>query len=173
MSSDSIIHLSARARAILEDIARQDANGRTVRRAQALLWLDQGESVQSVAERLFVTRQMLYQVVERYESRLHLPVIERIQHDRHPGRPAVLRDATTELIAGLLADSPADYGYRGYVWTVPMLRTQVARQADIELSEDTVERALEDLRYRCKSPRLVLARRDPHWRQAKGGSKTA
>ena len=91
MSPDSIIHLSTRARANLEAIARQDANGRMVRRAQALLWLDQGESVQAVAERLFVTRQMLYQVVERYESRLHLPVIERIQDDDHPGRPATRR----------------------------------------------------------------------------------
>ena len=173
MGEESIIQLSPRARAILEEIARQDANGRMVRRAQALLWLDQGESVQGVAERLFVTRQMLYQVVERYESRLHLPVIERIQDDTHPGRPAAKRDATAEVIALLLAHPPADYGYRGQVWTVPMLRTQVARQAHLALSDDTIERALEDSRYSCKRPRLVLARRDPHWRQAKGGCKTA
>lgn len=57
MAQDAIIHLSARARDILEGIARQDANGRLVRRAQALLWLDQGETVQTVAERLFVSRQ--------------------------------------------------------------------------------------------------------------------
>ena len=48
MGQETIIHLSPRARVILQDIARQDANGRMVRRAQALLWLDQGESVQSV-----------------------------------------------------------------------------------------------------------------------------
>jgi transposase len=173
MAQEPIIQLSPRARAILEGIARQDANGRHVRRAQALLWLDQGESVQTVADRLFVTRQMLYQVVERYEARLHLPVIERIQDDARSGRPATKREATTEVIACLLAHPPADYGYRGQVWTVPMLRTQVARQAHLALSDDTIERALEDLRYSCKRPRLVLARRDPHWRQAKGGSKTA
>ncbi|MCL5996860.1 MAG: helix-turn-helix domain-containing protein, partial [Chloroflexi bacterium] len=83
----SIIHLSSRARSVLEDIARHHADGRTVRRAQALLWLDQGEPVQVVAERLHVSRQMLYEVVERYESRLHLPVLARVQDRPHPGQP--------------------------------------------------------------------------------------
>lgn len=115
----------------------------------------------------------MYQVVERYESRLHLPVIERIQDDDHPGRPATKREASTEVIAILLDQPPADYGYRCFVWTVPMLRTQAARQSGLALSDDTIERALEELRYSCKRPRSVLARRDPHWRQAKGGSKTA
>ncbi len=173
MVKETIIHLSWRARLALEDIARQDADGRTVRRAQALLWLDQGEPVQEVAERLCVSRQMLYDLVERYESRLHLPVIERVQDSLHPGRPATKRDVAAEEMESLLAQSPAVYGYRGHVWTMPMLKTQVEHTRQIELSEDTVQRALHDLRYRCKRPRYVLARRAPHWRQAKGGCKPA
>lgn len=173
MVSVAIIRLSSHARTLLEAVARQAANGRLVRRAPALLWLDHGESVQTVAARLGVSRQMLYDLVERYEARGHLPVLERIQDDPHPGRPATKRAATTEVIASLLATSPTAYGYRGHVWTVPMLKTQVAYRCAMDLSDDTVERALDDLRYRCKRPRFVLARRDPQWAQAKGGCKPA
>ena len=49
-----------------------------VRRAQGLLWLDQGEDVSEVAKRLGVSRQMLYVLVERYEQRKKLLVRERI-----------------------------------------------------------------------------------------------
>jgi transposase len=173
MDKGAIIHLSSRARIVLEDIARHDGDGRTVRRTQALLWLDQGEPVQVVAERLNVSRQMLYEVVERYESRLHLPVLERVQDSLHPGRPATKRELAAHEIEILLGQAPASYGYRGQVWTTPMLKTQVEYKHQIELSDDTVQRALHDLRYRCKRPRYVLARREPHWRQAKGGCKTA
>ena len=71
-------HLSARARAALEAVARSSEQGRVVRRAQGLLWLDQGEDVSEVAKRLGVSRQMLYVLVERYEQRKKLPVRERI-----------------------------------------------------------------------------------------------
>ena len=169
----AIIHLSSCARNMLEDIAGHDADGRTVRRAQALLWLDRGEPVQVVAERLSVSRQMLYEVVERYVTRLQQPVLERVQDSPHLGRPATKRDLAAQEMETLLAQPPALYGYRSHVWTTPMLKTQVAHKHRIELSDDTVQRALHDLRYRCKRPRYVLARRDPHWRQAKGGCRTA
>ena len=116
MVKEAIICLSSRARIVLEDIASHDADGRTVRRAQALLWLDQGEPVQVVAQRLNASRQMVYDVVQRYESRLHLPVLERVQDSAHPGRPATKRDLVATEIAGLLAQPPALYGYRAQAW---------------------------------------------------------
>ena len=71
-------HLTARARVALEVIASSSEQGREVRRAQGLLWLDQGEDVSKVAKRLGVSRQMLYVLVEGYEQRKKLPVRERI-----------------------------------------------------------------------------------------------
>ena len=168
-----ILHLSYRARLTLETIAQGSASGRDVRRAQALLWLAAGESVQAVARRLTVSRQMIYALVDRYESRRALPVLERIQDAHHPGRPADKRLLAVTAVQALLKQPPADYGYRGYVWTLGMLKTQVEKRLTISVSEDTVQRALYELDYRCKRPRYVLARRDPHWQQAKGGSKPA
>jgi transposase len=156
MTTLPIIQLSYRARLTLETIAQGSANGREVRRAQALLWLAAGESVQDVAHRLTVSRQMIYVLVDRYESRRALPVLERIQE-----------------VQALLKQPPAAYGYRGYIWTIGMLKTQVEKKHAISVSGDTVQRALYEIDYRCKRPRYVLARRDPHWQQVKGGSKPA
>jgi hypothetical protein len=52
---------------------------------------------------------------------------------------------------------------------VPLLRHHLRRQG-AEASATTIRRALRRLGYRWKRPRFVLSRRDPHWRQAKGGS---
>ena len=88
MTTLPIVQLSYRARLTLETIAQGSASGREVRRVQALLWLATGESVQEVARRLTVSRQMIYALVDRYESRRDLPILARIQDADHPGRPA-------------------------------------------------------------------------------------
>jgi len=173
MTTLPIVQLSYRARLTLETIAQGSASGREVRRAQALLWLAAGESVQEVARRLTVSRQMIYALVDRYESRRDLPILARIQDADHPGRPADKRLLVVGEVSALLKQSPADYGYRGYVWTIGMLKTQTEKKLAMPVSSDTVQRALYEIDYRCKRPRDVLARRDPHWQQVKGGSQPA
>lgn len=126
-----------------------------------------------VAKRLGVSRQMLYALVERYETRKDLPVLERVMDSEHSGRPVHKRDLLMAELKVLLLQPPSDYGYRAQSWTVGMLRKQVERTHQVEVSEDTVQRALADLRYSCKRPRYVLARRARQWRQAKGGSNKA
>lgn len=150
-------------------MARSSEDGRIVRRAQGLLWLDEGEEVMEVAGRLGVSRQMLYALVERYEERRGLPVVERVMDSEHSGRPAHKRELVMSELEVLLLEPPSQYGYRAQTWTVGMLKAQIQRKHSTQVSEDTVQRALYDLRQSCKRPRFVLARRDPHWRQAKGG----
>jgi transposase len=168
----TLVQLSPRARTILSEVARSGAPGREVRRAQALLWLDGGESIQTVAIRLQVSRQMLYDLIARYEARSELSVVARIQDEAHCGRPATKRLLVKDTLEALLQSSPTAYGYRGQLWTIGMLKTQIERQHELRLSDDTVQRAVHELDYRYKRPRFVLARRAPFWRQAKGGSKT-
>ena len=91
----------------------------------------------------------------------------------HSGRPAHKRELVITELKILLLQPPCDYGYRAQRWTVGMLRKQVARNQQIENSDDTVQRALVDLRYSCKRPRYVLARREAQWRQSKGGFNKA
>ena len=171
MNQGGRIKLSGRAREVLKEVARSSEDGRAVRRAQGLLWLDRGESVREVAQRLGVSRQMLYVLVERYKARRELSVAQRVMDGLHSGRPSDRRSMVSSELGVLLAQSPLEYGYRAQSWTVGMLKAQVEQKHPVEVSEDTVQRALYDLRYRCKRPRLVLARRAVSWRQAKGGSK--
>ena len=173
MTPSTPIQLSPRARTILTDVARSDAPGREVRRAQALLWLDGGESIQAVAQRLQISRQMLYDLIARYAARAEWSIAERIQDEMHVGRPATKRQVVKDALETLLTAAPEAYGYRGQLWTIGMLKTQIARQSELSVSDDTVQRAVHELDYRYKRPRYVLARRAPFWRQSKGGSKTA
>jgi len=52
--------LSPHERALLAGFASRTREAKALRRAQALLWLDQGESLGVVATRLDVTRQTVY-----------------------------------------------------------------------------------------------------------------
>jgi len=146
------------------------ADGRVVRRAQALLWLAAGESVANVAQRLHCSRQTLYDLLARYRARRDQPILERLQDVARPGRPQTARELATQTVQELLPRAPADFGYRAQNWTVAMLQTQLQQRHGTWVSEDTLARALHDAGYCYKRPRYVLARRAPHWRQAKGGS---
>lgn len=166
----ALITLHSRERQSLERIARSSSQAREVRRAQALLWLHCGETVEQVAQRLGMSRQAIYVLVTRYRSRRSRPVIERVQDRRHTGRPADKLKKVAQVIQRLLKQSPSQYGYRSPFWTVPMLGWQSAREIGATVSDDTIRRALRLLRHRYKRPRYVLARRSPTWRQSKGGS---
>jgi len=169
----ALIKLHSRERQRLEQIARSSAQAREVRRAQALVWLHRGESVEQVAQRLGMSRQAIYVLMGRYRSRKSRPVLERVQDRRHTGRPADKLNQVMKVIQQLLSQNPGQYGYRCPFWTVPMLAAQTGRKIGAAVSDDTIRRALRLLRQRYKRPRYVLARRSPTWRQAKGGLNAA
>jgi transposase len=52
----------------LEHLAAHTIEAQTRRRAQALLWLDEAETVQEVAERLRVIRQVVYKWSPSYRA---------------------------------------------------------------------------------------------------------
>jgi transposase len=165
----ALIKLHSKQRDKLERVARTSPIGREVRRAQVLLWLDQGETIQQVAGRLGMSRQALYDLLERYRSRKAEPIVLRVRDRPHPGRPANKRERVVRAVQELLVQKPQQYGYRSPFWTVPMLVAQVTARLGEEVSHDTIRRALRVLRHRYKRPRYVLSRRSPTWRQAKGG----
>jgi transposase len=162
------IRLTARAREQLQEVARSSTDARPVRRAQALLWLEQGTSIETVAERLHVSRQTIYSWIGTYQKRQAQPVIDRVCDQPHSGRPPTKLQCVKQRLRSWLKRKPQRWGYASPIWTAPMLRCQVQRDLKETVSLRTVRRALRALRYRYKRPRLVLARRSPTWRQAKG-----
>lgn len=169
----ALLHLSPTARVRLQEVACRGANARQVRRAQALLWLAQGNAVQEVAQRLGVSRQSIYAWVMHYQARRTEPILERVAARPHPGRAPEKREAVVGALQQLLRCSPSQFGERAPVWTTPLLWRQVERLLGRSVSRRTVRRGLHQLRYRYKRPRYSLARQSPTWRHAKGGSNAA
>ena len=167
----SILRLSPYAYQRLQEIVRVSPNARTVRRAQALVWLHEGERVDEVARRVGVTRRALYYWAHDYQSRLDEPLEARLTERKHSGRPPGQLQKVMVVAQKVLADDPRDDGYRSPVWTVDLLQREVKRPQHDQVSQRTVRRAFHLIRYRDKRPRYILAHRSPTWRQATGGSK--
>jgi len=165
----ALFKLSPQAYVRLRETARNSPNAREVRRAQALLWLHEGNRVSPIAQRLGVSRRTVRRWIRRYRDRIDATVKARIQEGRHSGRPPKQLKRAQKIIAKVWPHDPRRYGFRALIWTVPMRRCVIHRRTTEWVSRSTVRRALRSLRYRYKRPRLVLARRATTWRQAKGG----
>lgn len=163
------VKLNGRDREILEHAARHSTDARETRRALALLDLADGQKPNQVAARYRVGRSTVYEWVARWNDNQR-PKADRLRDARRSGRPPEQRDAVAEALGKLMPTVPTDHGYRHPAWTTPLLVAHLAREYELDVSETTVRRALHGSGYRWKRPRFVLSRRDPNWRQAKGGS---
>ena len=161
------LRLTARDRETLEQAARRSADARETRRALALLDLADGQKPNQVAARYRVSRSTVYAWAARWGD-TDKPRARRLRDAERPGRPPEQRAAVAGVLAELMPTPPTDHGYRHPAWTTPLLVAHLRSQG-VEASDTTVRRALHGLGYRWKRPRFVLSRRDPHWRQAKGG----
>jgi len=159
--------LTAPQRDALRQLAKASPDTREARRALALLDLARGEAVTDIADRYGVSRETVYQWAARLGTARRPG--DRLRDAPRGGRPARVGAAAERLLRAALPTDPRRYGYRHPAWTVPLLRHHLRRQG-AEASGATIRRALRRLGYRWKRPRFVLSRRDPHWRQAKGGS---
>jgi transposase len=135
------------------------------RRTLAVLDVARGEPVAAVARRLRVTPRAVYHWVATY-SRDHAPDAL-ADHDRS-GRPRLLTPSDRELLRALLGRSPQEVGYFAAQWTVPLLREHLTRRTGRPVSDDTIRRELQRLRYTWKRSRYTLDP-DPEF----GGKKEA
>jgi transposase len=165
--------LSPRERQVLEELTLHPPEAKSLRRAQTLLWLDEGESVQEVAERVQVSRQAVYKWISHFHARFTLPIAARVADGAHPGRPRTVHGVIEPLLEAVIDSDPGDWGYAATVWTAPLLRHYLEEVHHLRVSRPSVSLALARLRIRWKRPRHHLTRRAPTWRQAKGGSSMA
>ncbi|HEY3111207.1 MAG TPA: helix-turn-helix domain-containing protein [Chloroflexota bacterium] len=89
---------------------------------------------------------------------------------RWRGGPAPrLAGAGEALLTALLAQDPQARGWHATGWTVPLLRTELAR-AGFAVGERMIRRALHGLGWGWKRPKYVLGRPDPAHAAKKGRS---
>lgn len=155
------------------EIAQTTRDVRVLKRAQALLWLSDGDTVDEVAERLQVSVRTVYRWVDYFMARRHQPVAQWLSDAPRSGRPAQISERIEPLIERLIADGPQDYGYQAAVWTAPLLQAHLHQVHHLTASARSINRTLARLGLRWKRPRHSLARRSPTWRQAKGGFNVA
>jgi transposase len=154
----------------LETLAAHTTDAQLLRRAQALLWLDEGETVAEVATRLRVTRQAVYTWVGRFRRHRTLDITARLAPGQRSGRPRTVHGVIDPLILAVIERDPRELGYRSTVWTAPLLCHYLREVHHLAVSRPSVSLAIARLGLRWKRPRHDLARRPATWRQAKGGS---
>jgi transposase len=163
------IKLNSKERVTLEYIISDSHDARQVRRAYALIWLDEGDSIPEIAQRLGVSRQSVYNWAIRFRRRGKIELRSRVADAGRSGRPCTAKGVIDSLIEEVIEIDPRQLGYRSTVWTAPLLVNYLGARHEIDVSSDSVSRAIARLRIKWKRPRHNLARRSPTWRQAKGG----
>ena len=165
-----MINLSSRDYRRISEIAKLTHDVRVLKRAQALLWLSNGNSAYEVADRLLAAPRTIYRWVERFEARGDLALVDRLADAPRSGRPDTLAQQLDTLLEQLMDESPENHGYAATVWTAQLLCQHVKEVHHLDISQRSISRALERLELSWKRPRHYLVRRSPTWRQAKGGS---
>jgi transposase len=164
------VTLSGDERVMLERLLTERVDARVVRRGQALVWLDDGDSVEEIADRLFVSRQCIYNWLARFESRKGEELLIRLGDAARTGRPPTATGIIDPLIDAVIDHDPRQLGYRQTVWTAALLRRYLEQVHHVEVSKRSIHRAIARLDIAWKLPRHTLAHREWYWRQAKGAS---
>lgn len=157
------IMLTEAQRTELESAAGAEGRTRRWKRYQAVLLRADGLTVAAVATALRCSPASVYAWTAAWRRAGAAGLRE---GDRRGG-PVKLGAAGEGLLGELLATDPQGHGHQATGWTVPLLRTELAR-AGTEVGERTVRRALKRLGYRWKRPRYILGRPDPDYAAKKG-----
>jgi transposase len=163
------VSFNIKQRAALESVISNSRDPRQVLRAYALLWLDDGDSVEEVAHRLDVCRQSVYNWAARFQQREELTLRARLADAARSGRPCTAKGIIDPLIDAVIDTDPRQLGYRSTVWTAPLMVTYLRDHHQLPVSADSVSLAIARLAIRWKRPRHSLALRPHTWRQSKGG----
>jgi hypothetical protein len=106
----ALIKLNAREVASLEKLVISTPDARQLKRAQALLWLTDGEGVADVARRLRVQRQTVYNWLARFEARAGQTLEERLSDGPRAGRPPTALEVIDPLIDEVMEKDPREFG---------------------------------------------------------------
>jgi transposase len=161
-----LVELTNENRVALDAALRSTRGVREWRRLQAVRLLADGREAPEVAQVLGCSASSVYYWANDWRE----SGLAGLAEGAHGGgRPRRLDAAAEALLERLLVDDPQAQGYAATDWTVPLLRTALARQG-LGLSERTLRRVLHRLGYRWKRPKYVLGRPDPAYAAKKGRS---
>ena len=142
----ALLALNWQEREALQALLTPLALTNAVRRAQALLWLDAGQSPETVAARLGVSRQTVYNWATRFkERRGQCDVPTRLADDKRSGRGKTTAPLIDPLIAAVLPRDPHEFGYCAPKWNPTLLERYLRTVAHITVCRRSVSLALQRL----------------------------
>jgi len=158
--------LEPKERVAIAEAASKEKRVRNWHRMRAIELLAEGRKPEAVAEALGCARSSVYAWAKAWRER----GLSGLQEGPRSGRKRSLEGRAELLLVELLEEGdPQRRGYRSTGWTVPMLKSELAK-AGYVVSERTVRRTLKRLGFRWKRPKYVLGRPDPDHESKKGRS---
>ena len=114
-----------------QQLQHRGRDAQAVRRAQALLWVAQGEHPKAVAQRLGVSRETVYAWLRRLREYAREPVLQGLSDQPRCGRPSWKGQAVVGRIKSVLRQDPQQWGYRAAGWTAALLRYHLQQQQGV------------------------------------------
>ncbi|VAX06779.1 hypothetical protein MNBD_GAMMA25-1433, partial [hydrothermal vent metagenome] len=137
----SINKMTRPVRRRLQKILQKHKDGNYRRRANAILLLNEGQTVSTTAKLLKASRSSIRDWCSRYNTYGEVGLVP-----EEPGRPAeTVTDKVCTTLLELLQKEPEGYGYLRSRWTSEMLAEQVYEHIGQPIHASTVRRLLPKL----------------------------
>ncbi|NOT57445.1 MAG: helix-turn-helix domain-containing protein [Deltaproteobacteria bacterium] len=146
-----LVVLSDQERQLLEEVVSREAFSIEARRAQALLWLDAGESPPAIASRLKASRQTVYNWAIRFkQERSACDMTTRLADRQRPGRPRTVSLLIDPLLRTVLDQPPSRFGYSAEAWSITLLGRYLRDAHHVVVNRTSISAALRRLGRREK-----------------------
>jgi transposase len=139
----------------LRQLTKTDPDPRVRRRAQALLLVEQGQTLASAARLMGTAAHRIRLWQTRFAAEGRQGLLDRSRR----GRPPVLDAAACAFLEEALERGPQGYGLPTTIWSLRDLQALLQRERGITVSVCTLHRVVHALGYRYRRPRHDLHHR--------------
>ncbi len=141
------LQLSAEQRQELVSFRRQ-ASAKDSEKALMVLMNSDGETVAQIAQTLRRNPHTIRDWLKRYKAK----GLSGLARKFSPGRPDDKRKLLIRYIEDIISGAPTSHGYQDNAWTVPLIAYDANKRLNLDVSRDTVVRALKSMGYSYKRP---------------------
>lgn len=142
----------------LQRMTQQEV-GRIAERARMILLSWRGFTVPEITRIFDITDETAYNWFDRFDEGGPEGLFDR----ERSGRPREIDDGAEAELERILENSPVEEGYAFTTWTTPLVRAHLKERLGIEVSDDTVRRALHRLEFAWRRPRWWIDYEDPEY----------
>lgn len=150
--------------AVLKAFLKKPPGERARRRAQAIWFSSQGQSVQKIAKLLSVSERS----VRSWFAAWRKQGLDGLRDKIIPGRPSCLSHEKAAEMVEVTRQSPASVGLTGHTWNCRRLSEWVDDTFHVRLSDEWVRRLMLRHGMRFRRPKLALTSPDPDYARKKG-----